>query len=109
MVEAAFVTHFPIPPIYPYLPFTPGYHITMAYQVINLNHFLKFRLTGFQLTVQYTVAVLIGFVCGHLTIDTPLNGLETKLLLCIKLHTDVTSSVCMMCTLEMAVLLVHQY
>ena len=25
MVEAAFVTHFPIPPIYPYLPFTPGY------------------------------------------------------------------------------------
>ena len=27
------------------------------------------------------------------TIDTLLNGLETKLLLCIKLHTDVTSSV----------------
>ena len=27
MVEAAFVTHFPIPPIYPYLPFTPGYLI----------------------------------------------------------------------------------
>ena len=27
MVEAAFVTHFPIPPIYPYLPFTPGYYI----------------------------------------------------------------------------------
>ena len=25
MVEAAFVAHFPIPPIYPYLPFTPGY------------------------------------------------------------------------------------
>ena len=25
MVEAAFVTHFPIPPIYPYLPFTPDY------------------------------------------------------------------------------------
>ena len=24
MVEAAFVIHFPIPPIYPYLPFTPG-------------------------------------------------------------------------------------
>ena len=27
MVEAAFVTHFPIPPIYPYLPFTLGYYI----------------------------------------------------------------------------------
>ena len=27
MVEVAFVTHFPIPPIYPYLPFTPGYLI----------------------------------------------------------------------------------
>ena len=27
MVETAFVTHFPIPPIYPYLPFTPGYLI----------------------------------------------------------------------------------
>ena len=25
MVEATFVTHSPIPPIYPYLPFTPGY------------------------------------------------------------------------------------
>ena len=25
MVEATFVTHFPIPPIYPYLLFTPGY------------------------------------------------------------------------------------
>ena len=25
VVEVAFVTHFPIPPIYPYLPFTPGY------------------------------------------------------------------------------------
>ena len=43
------------------------------------------------------------------TIDTLLNGSETKLLLCIKLHTDVTSSVCMMRTLEMAALLVHQY
>ena len=29
MVEAAFVAHFPIPPIYPYLPFTPGYLIVM--------------------------------------------------------------------------------
>ena len=29
MVETAFVTHFPIPPIYPYLPFTPGYLISM--------------------------------------------------------------------------------
>ena len=26
MVEAALVTHFPIPPIYPYLPFTSSYH-----------------------------------------------------------------------------------
>ena len=33
VVEAAFVTHFPIPPIYPYLPFAPGYltlHNTMS-------------------------------------------------------------------------------
>ena len=28
-----------------------------------------------------------------MTIDTILHGLETNLLLCIKLHTDVTSSV----------------
>ena len=43
------------------------------------------------------------------TIDTLLNGLETKLLLCIKLYTDVTSSVCMIRMLKMAALLVYQY
>ena len=38
MVEAAFVTHFPIPPIYPYLPFTPGY---LNSSQINVIHSLK--------------------------------------------------------------------
>ena len=32
MVEAAFVTYFPIPPIYPYLPFTPGYLILKKFK-----------------------------------------------------------------------------
>ena len=43
MVEAAFVTHFPIPPIYPYLPFTPGYLISwvlLAEQILYV-HMLK--------------------------------------------------------------------
>ena len=37
MVEAAFVTHFPIPPIYPYLPFTPGYLIGKIITAIHMH------------------------------------------------------------------------
>ena len=35
MVVAAFVTHFPIPPIYPYLPFTPGYHSRLVMSTVS--------------------------------------------------------------------------
>ena len=37
MVEAAFVTHFPVPPIYPCLPFTPGYLISCVFQETSID------------------------------------------------------------------------
>ena len=64
MVEAAFVTHFPIPPIYPYLPFTPGYLIyypslvwtcnTQAHNILaHINtHTYSFTHTNTQATVK---------------------------------------------------------
>ena len=41
MVEAAFATHFPIPPIYPYLPFTLAEEQLNSYvqQVQNCNNY----------------------------------------------------------------------
>ena len=42
MVETAFVTHFPIPPIYPYLPFTPGY-LTLLFTYMHLHAYLTCR------------------------------------------------------------------
>ena len=66
-------------------------------------------LGGLGLQQRCLILLMMIHVMQNITIDTLLNGLETKLLLCIKLHTDVTSSVCMIRMLEMAALLVHQY
>ena len=43
VVEAAFVTHFPIPPIYPYLPFTPGPgYLVLCLIALQVYAFLKY-------------------------------------------------------------------
>ena len=71
MVEAAFVTHSPIPPIYPYLPFTLGYliyiyiyihiHITLLLLLKQKPQFhLQLQATCFQVTIVSVIQLNNG-------------------------------------------------
>ena len=62
MVEAAFVTHFPIPPIYPYLPFTPGYYI----MIVHVSE------SESVVSVHSRTVVFLSAVALKVTVVTPL-------------------------------------
>ena len=63
MVEAAFVTYFPIPPIYPYLPFTPGYltHLHVSLLLMPLHLFPLFAIHSLSSFLPSHVVLLSSF------------------------------------------------
>ena len=70
-IEAAFVTHFPIPPIYLYLPFTPGYLIHFYFIDMNACTYFYYSFSN---TTQPSSLIWSGQVSRTpAKTDNPIN------------------------------------